>query len=40
MDTKNDYEMDRETPMAIDIIGGIVIALCTMSAIRKFLKEE
>ena len=40
MDIKNDYEMDREIPMAIDIIGGIVIALCTMYGIKNFLKEE
>jgi len=40
VDTKNGNEMDREVPVAIDIIGGIVIALCTISAIKKFLKEE
>jgi len=40
VDTKNDNEMDREVPVAIDIIGGIVIALCTMYGIKKFLKDK
>ena len=40
MDTKNDYEMDRETPMAIDIIGGILIMVGTIYGIKKFLKDK
>ena len=40
MDIKNDYEMDRETPMAIDIIGGILIMVGTIYGIKKFLKDK
>jgi hypothetical protein len=40
VDTKNNNEMDRETPVAIDIIGGILITIGTMYGIKKFLKEE
>jgi hypothetical protein len=40
VDIKNDNEMDREVPVAIDIIGGILITIGTMYGIKKFLKEE
>jgi len=40
VDTKTNNEMDREVPVAIDIIGGIVIAIGTMYGIKRFLKEE
>jgi len=40
VDTKNDNEMDREVPVAIDIIGGILITIGTMYGIKKFLKDK
>ena len=40
MDTKNDNEMDREVPVAIDIIGGILITVGTIYGIKKFLKDK
>jgi len=40
VDIENDYEMDRETPMAIDIIGGILIMVGTIYGIKRFLKDK
>ena len=40
MDTKTNNEMDREVPVAIDIIGGIVIVIGTMYGIKRFLKDK
>jgi hypothetical protein len=40
VDTKNNNEMDRETPVAIDIIGGILITIGTMYGIKRFLKDK
>jgi hypothetical protein len=40
VDIENDYEMDRATPMAIDIIGGILIMVGTIYGIKRFLKDK